>query len=183
MIITFLAVAGDSTASVGLLLGGRPSSLISNFSGTSHSSPFRAVAILHSEFIGRCYVDYGSFLAYSTAAPPHPCFAVVLVLSKEFISKQCAMEELQLLLHYRKMGSTVKVLPVYYDLNMEELVEDKKLYRMAMTDAAAGGALLKTMSWAQDLNHLPQWLKNLEELGGITSFHPDRPGRGLGVGS
>jgi hypothetical protein len=56
---------------------------------------------------------------------------VVVVLSKEFISKRYPMEELQLLLKWRRQGSKVQLLPVFLDITYKDLNNQLKLYKTA----------------------------------------------------
>jgi hypothetical protein len=71
---------------------------------------------------------------------------VVVVLSKEFISKKHSMEELQLLLERRSQGSPAKLLPVYLDITLDES-------RATQQEYAASGQPLQ-QHWARDLHEL-----------------------------
>jgi hypothetical protein len=110
---------------------------------------------------------------------------VVLVLSKEFISKPYPMEELQLLLQWREVAqeagtSSAKLLPVLYHMSCDELVAQAEVY----SRAAAGKMLeeeLRTMSpkWAGHTDKLGQWAEDLVHLGGIAGLRKDQVGKFL----
>jgi hypothetical protein len=92
---------------------------------------------------------------------------VVLILSQEFISKKYPMEELQLLLEWRRAeGSKMKLLPVFYAINYETLGEKVKEYK----SAAAGSS-------AEQLLRRQQWVEDLQGLQGITGLRKDQVGR------
>jgi hypothetical protein len=108
--------------------------------------------------------------------------AVVVVLSKEFISKPYPMEELHLLLHWQQLGSPAKVLPVFYDISYEQLGARAALYkRAAAGEMTLVEGLWAKEQWAKDLkiptpSQLCQWVEDLGKLGGITGFRENQVG-------
>jgi hypothetical protein len=114
---------------------------------------------------------------------------VVVVLSKEFISKKYPMEELRLLLHWREaataQGSGSAKLLLLYHMTYEELGAQAEVYRRAAAGEMAAelhreqwaGNMEKLGQWAEDLEKLGQWAEDLEKLGGITGFRKDQVGR------
>jgi hypothetical protein len=90
--------------------------------------------------------------------------AVVLVLSKAFIGKRYPMEELQLLLEWRRQGSEAKLLPVFYDITWEVIDSSVKEYKRTASSEADSHKAAQKRQWAQDL----------EELEGITGIRPDQ---------
>jgi hypothetical protein len=88
--------------------------------------------------------------------------AVVLWLSRDFISKRYPMEELHLLLHWRQQGSKVALLPVLHDLTYQNLLSVTAEYKAAHASSSEEQVLRK------------QWGKDLEELGGITALRKDQ---------
>jgi hypothetical protein len=109
---------------------------------------------------------------------------VILILSKEFISKPYPMEELHMLLHWQRQGSPVKLLPVFYSISPEGITAQIDKYQAA---AGWGGRLRNLwgnttgsqceQQWAADLQGLQQWVTDLEKLGGITGVRSDQVGR------
>jgi hypothetical protein len=91
----------------------------------------------------------------SQFTPPPP--AVVLVLSKEFISKRYPMEELRLLLEWRRQGSPAVLLPVFHSVDCEEVGRRAAEYEAATSDP-----------------HKQQWAKDLKEVLGITGARADQ---------
>jgi hypothetical protein len=83
--------------------------------------------------------------------------AVVLVLSKEFISKPYPMQELQLLLHWRAHGSVAQLLPVYHGITYEEVGSTIAQYQETQEG---------TIEW--------QWAKDLSLLCNITGARTDQ---------
>jgi hypothetical protein len=90
----------------------------------------------------------------------------VLLLSKDFIRKQYPMEELQLLLRWREQGSKAKLLPVFYDLSIEELLACVADYKKGASDDTT----------QQQQQRRQQWVTDLEELAGITGFRKEQVG-------
>ena len=84
--------------------------------------------------------------------------AVVIVLSKEFISKPYPMEELQMLLERRRQGSTAVLLPVFYDVTWEEVSQKAEQY---------------TNAWWQRSTK-QQWAADLGELAAISGIRLDQ---------
>jgi hypothetical protein len=83
--------------------------------------------------------------------------AVVLVMSKEFVSAPLPMGELHLLLERRKQGSRTQLLPVFYDISRLKVAEAVVEYEAATCDE------LKQ-----------QWARDLKELSSIHVI-PDKP--------
>jgi hypothetical protein len=81
---------------------------------------------------------------------------VVLVLSKAFISKKYPMEELQLLLEWRRSGSPAVLLPVFHGVDCDEVGRKAAEYELA-TD-----------------QRKQQWAKDLKEVSRITGARPDQ---------
>jgi hypothetical protein len=113
---------------------------------------------------------------------------VVVVLSKEYISTQYPMEELQLLLHWRKQGSKAKLLPVFFDLDydglsktaghyndliklnkeqVEQLEQGKSLDGLVETvkSMLQGGLVKLATQWKQDLEFLQTILPVMKDNG------------------
>jgi hypothetical protein len=82
---------------------------------------------------------------------------VVVVLSKEFISKPYPMEELQLLLEWQRQGSPAVLLPVYHGIAYEGVINQAAEYQ----EAGKG-------------TRQRQWAKDLSLLANITSFRADQ---------
>jgi hypothetical protein len=115
---------------------------------------------------------------------------VVVVLSKEFISKKYPMEELQLLLHWRDAAEknaqdaaqdtaqergvvSAKLLPVFYDMSYEELGKQVAVYQKAAAGQMPQQELRKQI-WAADVDKLGQWVEDLKKLGGVTGLRKDQ---------
>ena len=99
--------------------------------------------------------------AQSKSLPLSP--AVVLLLSQEFISRRYPMEELQLLLEWRRQGSKAHLLPVYYSLTYDDLGTAIEKYGREARESSEAEQLPKT-----------QWVKDLERLQGITGIRMDQ---------
>jgi hypothetical protein len=106
--------------------------------------------------------DHPPCLPLPTTSPPHS--AVVLLLSKAFISKKYPMEELHLLLEWQRQGSPAKLLPVFYDVTHKDL--------------CAKILELKAAAWitAEERLLRKQWVDDLEGLLGITGIQKDQVG-------
>jgi hypothetical protein len=104
----------------------------------------------------------------------------VVVLSKEFISKRYPMEELQLLLHWQRQGSSAVLLPVLYDMSYEELGAQITLYKQAATGKVKPlKDLWAKQHWSKDLptqQQLMQWVEDLGKVAGITGFQEKQVG-------
>jgi hypothetical protein len=106
----------------------------------------------------QCLLLQGSYIP---ANCPYP--AVVLLLSKEFVSKPYPMEELQLLLGWKRQGSPAKLLPVFYNLTCKDLYTIIARYK---AEAAQGSAFEHVQK--------KQWVEDLEGLLGITGLRNDQ---------
>jgi hypothetical protein len=95
------------------------------------------------------------------SAPPLPSLAVVVVLTKHFISKKYPMEELHLLLERDRQGTRATLLPFFYGISTEDLGAKVEEYLKAPTDDEEQQLKL-------------QWAKDLTALGGITGPRPDQ---------
>jgi hypothetical protein len=92
--------------------------------------------------------------------------AVVLILSKEFVSKKYPMEELQLLMAWQKEGSPARLLPVLYHITFEELNEKVEEYKAALL---SGGGVE-----GDEQCRLEQWVQDLTDLQRHTAFRKDQ---------
>jgi hypothetical protein len=107
---------------------------------------------------------------------------VVVVVSKEFISKPYPMEELQLLLHWQSQGSPAVMLPVFYHISLEQLGQNIAVYKLA----AAGKRTPLQRAWAKEQwskdfkmptpQQLGQWAEDLGRLHGTTGVREDQVG-------
>jgi hypothetical protein len=79
--------------------------------------------------------------------------AVVLLLSKELISKEYPMEELHLLLEWQRQHSPAKLLPVFYDLTWQDVYDKATDYKAAATKGSEAEQL-RTKHWVDDLEGL-----------------------------
>jgi hypothetical protein len=101
---------------------------------------------------------------------------VVLVLSKDFISKSYSMKDLQLLLELQRQGSPAVLLPVFYEMSFDDLGPQADLYKKA----AAGQVALLGEQWSKDMkvpspHQLQQWAEDLDKLRGvITGFQENQ---------
>jgi hypothetical protein len=86
-------------------------------------------------------------LCLLSSPQPTPPPAVVLVLSEAFVSTPYPMEELQLLLEWRRQGSPTVLLPVFYGAECEEVGRRIVEYQ-AQTESR-----LK-QQWAEDLREV-----------------------------
>jgi hypothetical protein len=110
------------------------------------------------------------------------CCAVVLILSKDFVRKQYPMEELQLLLEWRKQGSKATLLPVFLNLTWGQLNSTAKAYKAGNVEmlkqnqppAAAVECSLKWDDEAKDEDQRRHWGGMLAELCRITGTRRDQ---------
>jgi hypothetical protein len=117
--------------------------------------------------------------------------AVVVVLSSAFIRKKYPMEELQLLLEWQRRGSQAVLLPVFHQLNYQELSKTVERYQaLPGGDPKEGGqqqqwwwdlaGLLGLMTAMeedgseQQMTMMQQWVKDLKEVQHITGFRNDQ---------
>ena len=102
--------------------------------------------------------------------PPSLCSAVVLLLCEDFVSTQYPMEELHLLLEWRRKGSPAKLLPIFHNITFPALKTKAAKYRAAV-------------GTAEGHRHVEQWARDLAELTGSVGFRRDQVGRSADGGA
>jgi hypothetical protein len=112
-----------------------------------------------------CSMAHHDWVCRTDCRHPQLRPAVVLVLSKTFISNAYPMEELQLLLKRRlKQNSNSVLVPVFYDVEWQEVHDKVTEYKVA---AAAANT-------AAEKQRLDAFWKGMEDMAHITGIRQDQ---------